>query len=85
MSRAGAFLREPHPDLPRRLDQAERVEVASSDDDEGFVQVPDDDTVSPGPFIRRRLSPETLLAIDRLEGDDQEDPHAGTHPLETKA
>ena len=58
-------------DLKRSLDEAERVGVGSSDDDEGFVQVPDDETVSPGPFIRRRLSPATLLAIDPLERNDE--------------
>ena len=71
-----AILREPHPDLAESLTGAEAVEVASQDDDLGFVQVPDDDTVSPGSFIRRRLSSTTLLEIDRLEGDDDEGPRA---------
>lgn len=64
------ILRESHPGLPESLTGAEAVQVASQDDDLGFVQVPDDDTVSPGAFIRRRLSPATLLAI---EGDDEKD------------
>lgn len=74
-----AILREAHPGLPESLAGAEAVEVASPEDDQGFVQVPDDETVNPGSFIRRRLSPETLLAI---ESDDEEDGHAtGTYPL----
>lgn len=58
-----AILREPHPGLPESLSVAEEVEVSSQEDDLGFIQVPDDDTVSPGPFIRRLLSEETLLVI----------------------